>query len=76
MLNVTIDPEIDRRLEALGARDEASKTALVRKALLEELDEELEAQDFSRLADERKATEGEERLWTLGELERGDDLAG
>ena len=58
------------------ARDEASKAALARKALLEALDEELEAREWARLADERKATEGEERIWTLGELERGDHLAG
>ncbi len=76
MMNVTIDPEIDRRLEALGARDEASKAALARKALLEALDEELEAQEWSRLADERKAAEGEERIWTLDELERRNDLVG
>lgn len=73
---LTIDPEIDRRLEALGAKDDASKTALARKALLEALDEELEVRQWSRLADERKATEVEERIWTLAELERGDDLAG
>ncbi len=77
MLNMSIDPEIERRLEALGARDDAAKTQLARQALVEALDEELEAKRaWAHLADRRKAKEGTERIWSLDELERGDDLAG
>ncbi len=77
MLNVQLDQEIERRLEALGASDEVAKVALVRTALLRALEEEMEAEgEWARLVDGRKATAADEKVWSLEALERGDDLAG
>lgn len=76
MVTLTLDGDIEKRLEQLGAGTPAAKAALARKALLEALEEELEgAAAWARLADERKASAGAERVWTLEQLERGDDLA-
>ena len=75
MVTMTIDGEIERRLEELGAETPAAKGALAREALLDALRDEMEgAAAWARLADERKAAEAGERIWTLEELERGDDL--
>ncbi len=65
MLVLTLDPEIQRHLEALGATNEASKTRLARKALLEALEDMADL----RLAEQRLAKP--ERSWTLDEIERG-----
>ncbi len=67
MLILTLDPEIERHLEALGASNEASKTTLARKALLEALEDMADL----RLAEQRLAKP--EKSWTLEEIERGDD---
>ncbi len=69
MLVLTLDPEIQRHLEALGATSEAGKTRLARKAVLEALEDMADL----RLAEQRLAKP--ERSWTLEEIERGDDLA-
>ena len=77
MMTIAIDSELERRLEALGAKDAEAKAALARQALVRALDEELESdREWARLADERKAKEADEAIWTLDQLERGDDLAG
>jgi predicted DNA-binding protein len=77
MLNVQLDQEIERRLEALGARDAVAKVTLAREALLRALEEEMEAEgEWARLVDERKASAAGEKVWSLEALERGDDLAG
>ncbi len=39
MLAITLDTEIGRRLEALGAKTQASKTDLARRVLLEGLED-------------------------------------
>jgi predicted transcriptional regulator len=70
MITLTLDPEIEQRLDALGARDDASKSELARQALREAL---------ADLDDAREALErwqSPERSWSLDELEREDDLAG
>lgn len=41
MLALSMDDEIERRLEALGARTRTTKTELARRKLLEALEEEL-----------------------------------
>ncbi len=53
MLTIPIDSETERHLEALGARDPASKTRLARQRLLEALREEQEDRDWARLAEQR-----------------------
>ncbi len=70
MLPMPIEPAIERRLEALGAKTDHSKTALLRKTLHQAL-EDLE--DL-RIAEQR--LEHPERRWTQEELEQGLDLAG
>lgn len=69
MLAIPIDPEIDERLEALGARSDATKTTLARERLIEALDEDL---TDARIAEERLAQPA--RRWTQEELEQGLDL--
>jgi predicted transcriptional regulator len=64
MLTWTVDSEIESRLEVLGAKTEDSKTALLRKAVLDLL-EELED---VRMAE--KVLENPGRLYTLGEVEQ------
>jgi predicted DNA-binding protein len=63
-MTFAIDADIERRLEALGADSEASKAALLRKAVLEGL-EDLE--DL-RLVEERLSRP--EREYSLEEVER------
>jgi hypothetical protein len=70
MLALNLDSDIVQHLEMLGAKTEAGKTALARKALVETLEDMLDL----RLAEARYAKQ--ERSWTLEEIERGDDLAG
>ncbi len=70
MLAIQLDTDIERRLEALGAKTFSSKTDLARRALLEGLEDMADV----RLAEQR--LEKDERSWTLEELERGDDLEG
>jgi predicted DNA-binding protein len=64
MLTWTVDRDIEERLETLGARTESSKTALIRKVVVEML-EELED---VRMAEEVLANPG--RRYTLEEVER------
>ncbi len=68
MLAINLDTDIERRLEALGAKTRSSKTDLARRALLGGLEDMADV----RLAEQRLTQE--ERSWTLEELERGDDL--
>ena len=63
-MTFAVDPEIERRLEALGAETEASKAALLRQAVLEGL-EDLE--DW-RLVQERLSHQ--EAEYSLDEIER------
>lgn len=69
MLALPIDPELEKRLEALGAHSDSTKATLARDRLIEALDEDL--QDL-RLAKERLAQPA--RRWTQEELEQGVDL--
>ena len=70
VLALSLDADIERRLEALGADSDSRKELLAREALLEALEDRLDVQT----ADARKREGG--RLWSLEALERGDDLAG
>jgi predicted DNA-binding protein len=70
MLTWTVDSEIESRLETLGAKTEDSKMALLRKAVLELL-EELED---VRMAE--KVLENPGRLYTLDEVEQELGLDG
>ena len=69
-LALSLDADIERRLEALGADSDSRKEVLAREALLEALEDRLDVQ----AADTRMREGG--RLWSLEALERGDDLAG
>jgi len=71
MVSVEIDPEIDRRLEALGATTDKSKVELVRTRLLEALDEDLAD---VQLAIARLENPG--RRWSQDELEQELGLDG
>jgi len=71
MVSVEIDPEINRRLEALGATTDKSKAELVRTRLLEALDEDLAD---VQLAVARIENPG--RRWSQGELEQELGLDG
>lgn len=70
VLALNLDSHIEQQLEMLGAKTEAGKTELARKALAEALEDMLDL----RLAEARQAKQ--ERSWTLEEIERGDDLEG
>ncbi len=70
MLNWTVDRDIEARLETLGATTESSKTDLLRKVVLEML-EELED---VRMAEDVLANPG--RRYTLEEVEREFGLDG
>jgi len=70
MLTMTIDADIEERLEALGARTAESKSALLRNVLLPAL-EDLED---VRMAEEFLANPG--KRYTLEEVERELGLAG
>ncbi len=70
MLTWTVDPEIEDRLEKLGAESEAVKMSLLRKAVLEKL-EELED---VRMAEEVLARPG--RRYSLETVERELGLDG
>jgi predicted DNA-binding protein len=59
-----IDPDIERRLEALGANTEASKAALLRQAVLEGLEDLEDLQ----LVEERLSRP--EKEYSLEEVER------
>jgi RHH-type rel operon transcriptional repressor/antitoxin RelB len=71
MVSVEIDPEINRRLEALGATTDKSKAELVRARLLEALDEDLAD---VQLAVARLENPG--RRWSQDELEQELGLDG
>jgi RHH-type rel operon transcriptional repressor/antitoxin RelB len=71
MVSVEIDPEINRRLEALGATTDKSKVELARTRLLEALDEDLAD---VRLAIARMENPG--RRWSQDELEQELGLDG
>ncbi len=75
MSSLTLDPDTEKRLEELGAKDAASKSDLVRDLVHEAVVEQVEDRLWVELADSRKATADSERTWSLEELERGDDLA-
>ena len=64
MLSLAIDSDIDKRLEALGATTDQSKAALLRKAVLEAL-EDLED---VRAAEEILSRPG--KRYSLEEVER------
>ena len=64
MLNVTIDPDIEKRLEALGTKTAISKTDFVRQAMLDAL-EDLED---AVVAEERLMNPGKE--YSMEEAER------
>ncbi len=64
MLTWTVDRDIEERLESLGAKTESGKTALLRKVVVEML-EELE--DI-RMAENVMANPG--RRYTLEEVEQ------
>jgi hypothetical protein len=70
MLTWTVDRDIEERLESLGAKTESGKTALLRKVVVEML-EELE--DI-RMAENVMANPG--RRYTLEEVEREFGLDG
>ena len=70
MAALQLDRDIAKRLEFLGAPTEAKKTELARSTLLEALEDLIDL----RIAEERYAKP--ERIWTLEEIERGDDLEG
>ncbi len=70
MLTWTVDRDIEERLETLGAKTESSKTSLLRKAVIEVL-EELE--DI-RMAEDVLANPG--RRYSLAEVEREFGLDG
>lgn len=55
MLTVSIDPETERNLEALGAASTSSKTDLAQRLLREAVREDMEDQAWVRLAEERLA---------------------
>lgn len=69
MLTMTIDPEIEKRLEDLGAESDGKKAALVKQALLAAL-EDLED---VRMAERVLAEPGER--FTLEEVEQELGLA-
>lgn len=69
MLTLPIDLETERRLEALGASSEASKMALLRKALLEALE------DMEDLQMAEKVLANPGKRYTLEEVERELGLA-
>ncbi len=73
MLALRLPAEIERRLEALTKRTGRSKSSYVCEAILEHLDD-LEA---AYLSDEilKRIETGEERTYTLDELERDLGLA-
>ena len=71
MITVQLDRDIEERLEALGAKSDSSKAAMVRDRLLGALEDEL--QDL-RLAERRLKEPA--RRWTQEELEQGLDLEG
>ena len=70
MMTLTIDSEIEQRLEALGAETEAKKTELLKRALLEAL-EDLE--DL-RMAEAELSNPGPR--YSLDEVEREFGLDG
>ncbi|MCP4661414.1 MAG: CopG family transcriptional regulator [bacterium] len=74
MLTVALDSDIERRLEALGASTESSKTAWLKKAVLGALEE----MEDLRMAEERLARP--EREWTHDEVKKNlgldDQMAG
>ncbi len=83
MLTLQMDAEIERRLEALGARTEASKTALARQKLLGALDEALRRVSkitkppaelrIRHLPDHRPAGTTEDLKRILQEVRLGED---
>ena len=70
MLSVRLDPETEKRLEALAARTGRTKSYYVREAILEHLEE----MEDRYLAIER--LENPSRRWTLEEVEQDLDLGG
>jgi len=73
MLALRLPEDIERRLDALAKRSGRSKSFYAREAILEHLDE-LEA---AYLSDEilKRVDSGEEKTWTLDELEKDLGLA-
>ncbi|MEJ2525999.1 MAG: DUF6290 family protein [Desulfuromonadales bacterium] len=73
MLALRLPEDIERRLEALAKRTGRSKSFYAREAILEHLDD-LEA---AHLSDEilQRVQSGEERTFTLDELEKELGLA-
>ena len=68
MLAIRLAPEIEERLEALAARTGRTKTFYAREAILTHL-EELEDYYLAERVMER-VRKGEERLFSLDEVER------
>ena len=73
MLDLRLPEDIERRLEALAKRSGRSKSFYAREAILEHLDD-LEA---AYLSDEilKRVETGQEKTYTLDELEQDLDLA-
>ena len=68
MLTIPMDAEIERHLEALGARTADSKAKLARQRLLQALREDREDQEWVRIAEERLAQP--EKTYSLEEVVR------
>jgi RHH-type rel operon transcriptional repressor/antitoxin RelB len=73
MLALRLPEEIERRLSALAKRTGRTKSFYAREAILEHLDN-LEAEFLSDQVLKR-VQEGQEKTWTLDELERELGLA-
>lgn len=71
MITVTIERDIEEKLEALGATSEHSKVAMARERLLDALDEELEDLDLAK-----RRLKSPAKRWTQEQLEEGLDLEG
>lgn len=72
MLSMPIDLEIERHLEALGAKTADSKAKLARERLLEALREDREDQEWARIAEKRLARP--EKTYSLEEVAHALDL--
>ena len=73
MLALRLPKEIERRLEALAKKSGRSKSFYAREAILEHLDD-LEATYLSDKILKRIST-GQEKTYTIDELEHALDLA-
>lgn len=72
-ITLTLDEDFEKRLAAAGVEN---AEAFARNAVQAALNELAEDRSWAEQADLRKQAEHEERIWSLEELERGNDLAG